>query len=77
MNIYLRVEMQKNATNIEYTPISKQMIQVNNHSAIDNYIIAKVALRDRFILRPQEYEIFINSAVEDIQESLDGLLKNW
>lgn len=57
--------------------MAEKMISVNNNSAIDNYIIAKVANRDRFILRPQEYELFVSSAVEDIENKLDDLLKGF
>lgn len=60
--------------------ISKYLPQhnfVNYGSAIDNYIIAKVVARDRFVLRPQEYELFINSAVKDIENNLDSLLNGF
>lgn len=65
---------------IQSSSINKLITQntfVNSNSAIDNYIIAKVVARDRFVLRPQEYELFITSAIEDIEKNLDTLLEDF
>ena len=77
IELYLRLQKQKPGINTGFTSMADKMISVNSNSAIDNYIIAKVANRDRFVLRPQEYEIFISSAVEDIENKLDDLLKDF
>lgn len=51
MDIHTRVNIQKWQSSFnDYTPLP---LRVNSGSAIDNYIIAKVSARDRFILRPQ------------------------
>ena len=72
MNIHTRLNIQKEQSSIkDYTPLP---LRGNSGSAIDNYIIAKVSARDRFILRPQQYELFIESAIKDIEANIDDLL---
>ena len=69
--------MQKTQINNNNKSLAERLTEVNNNSAIDNYIIAKVTARNRFILYPQEYELFIESAVKDIEGKIDSLLEDW
>lgn len=77
MNLIMRMELQKPLQSTSISKLIPQNTFVNNNSAIDNYIIAKVVARDRFVLRPQEYELFIKSAIEDIETNLDSLLEDF
>lgn len=73
----MRMELQKPLQSTSISKLIPQNTFVDNSSAIDNYIIAKVVARDRFVLRPQEYELFIKSAIEDIETNLDTLLEDF
>ena len=73
----MRMELQKPLQSTSISKLIPQNTFINNNSAIDNYIIAKVVARDRFVLRPQEYELFIKSAIEDIETNLDSLLEDF
>ena len=77
MNLIMRMELQKPLQSTSISKLIPQNTFVNNNSAIDNYIIAKVVARDRFVLRPQEYELFIKSAIEDIETNLNSLLEDF
>ena len=74
MELHTRLNIQRpQFSGNDYTPLP---LRVNNGSAIDNYIIAKVSARDRFILRPQQYNLFIESALKDIENNLDDLINS-
>ena len=77
MEIYERIALQKPHFNNGYKSLAERFVEVNKNSALDNWIIARTEMRNRFILYPQIYENFISSAVEDIENNLENLLKDW
>ena len=74
MDLYTKLEIQKP---IKTRKIISSNTEVNTNSFIDEYIIAKVSARDRFILYPAEYENLIQSALEDIRNNIDTLLDDF